>query len=69
VHVRISFNCFSFVEVVQRVHTEHKECVNEICFDFEAQKDNTKLPFARSAKRLVQGMHSCSQEFEPCVKI
>jgi hypothetical protein len=38
VNVRISFNCFSSIEVVQGVQTEHKECVNGICFDSEAQK-------------------------------
>jgi hypothetical protein len=38
VNVRISFNCFSSVEVVQGVHTECKECVDGICFDSEAQK-------------------------------
>jgi hypothetical protein len=38
VNVNISFNCLSFVESVQGVHTEHKECVDGICFGFEAQK-------------------------------
>jgi hypothetical protein len=38
VNVRISFNCFSSVELVQGMHTESKECVNEIFFDFEPQK-------------------------------
>jgi hypothetical protein len=37
VNVRISFNFFSSTEVVQGVHTEHKECVDEICLDSEAQ--------------------------------
>jgi hypothetical protein len=38
VNVRISFNCFSSVKVVQGVHTERKECVDRICFGSEAQK-------------------------------
>jgi hypothetical protein len=36
VNVSISFNCFSSVKLVQGVHTERKECVDEICFDSEA---------------------------------
>jgi hypothetical protein len=36
--VGISFNCFSSIESVQGVHTEHKECVDEICFYSEDQK-------------------------------
>jgi hypothetical protein len=38
VNVSISFNCFPSAEVVQRVHTERKECVNGIYLDYEAQK-------------------------------
>jgi hypothetical protein len=38
VNVRISFNCFSSVEVVQGVHIEHKECINMIYFDSKDQK-------------------------------
>jgi hypothetical protein len=37
-NVRISFNCFSFAEVVQGVHTETKECVDGICSGSEAHK-------------------------------
>jgi hypothetical protein len=37
-NVRISFNCFSSIEVVQGVHTKHKECINRICFDSKTQK-------------------------------
>jgi hypothetical protein len=38
VNVSISFNCFSSVDLVQGVHTECKECVEGICFDYKAQK-------------------------------
>jgi hypothetical protein len=38
VNVRISFKCFSYVEVVQGVQTEHKECIDRIFFSSEAQK-------------------------------
>jgi hypothetical protein len=34
----ISFNCFSSVEALQGVNTEHKECIDRICFSSKAQK-------------------------------
>jgi hypothetical protein len=38
VNASISFNCFSFVESVQGVHTKRKECVDGTCFDSKSQK-------------------------------
>jgi hypothetical protein len=33
------------------------------------RRDSVKLPFARSAKRLLQGVHSRLQEAKPCIRI
>jgi hypothetical protein len=44
VNIRISFNCFSFVEVVQGVHTECKECMTEFVSVPKLGRDNMKLP-------------------------
>jgi hypothetical protein len=33
------------------------------------RRDSVKLPFARSAKGLLKGMHSRPQEAESCIRI
>ena len=38
VNVSISFNCFSYVEWVQDVHIERKDCIDKFFFDSEAKK-------------------------------
>jgi hypothetical protein len=47
---RISFNCFSPVEVVQGVHTEHNECVTKKNLIPKLRRDNTKLSICKDYK-------------------
>jgi hypothetical protein len=47
---RISFNCFSPVEVVQGVHTKHNECVTKKNSIPKLRRDNTKLSICRDYK-------------------
>jgi hypothetical protein len=58
VNVRISFNCFSSVEVVQGVHTEHKECIDGSVSIPKLRRDNTKLSLCKECKET--GARQCT---------
>jgi hypothetical protein len=66
---RISFNCLSSIEWCKVCTQNTRSALTKYVFVLKLRRDNMKLPFSRSAKRLVQGVDSHPQEFEPCVKI
>jgi hypothetical protein len=69
-NVRISFNCFSSTEVVQGVHTKHKECIDRICLDSEAQKRQHKnFPLQGVHRDWCKACTVICKNPKPCVKI
>jgi hypothetical protein len=49
-NVSISFNCFSSVELVQDVYTEHEECIDRSVLISKLRRDSTKLSLCKECK-------------------
>jgi hypothetical protein len=51
------------------VHIECKECVDEICFDPEAQRDSTKLSLCKECKATAARRAQSPARTKSCVRI